>query len=374
MPRSSSTWLSSALCALLAGCLGEPGEGEGRLCLPPAFDGGQRLHRLRSVDVFWLELLLRQHEVCWRRPEREDEARVFLLGSSSVFGFPLPSDQTFAAAINRDSDPRDGTVHIYNLAMSFPYQLRDAMILDKALAYQPDLILYPMTLADFDHTAPVQWPALVRFFNSNHDAGLELLKLRPPGLLEPIERYRKSFERHEASWGMWSRLREIGGFVRVMAGEHAYRYATFLTGQPPLLPSAAAAAAAPAYDCAEVKLMATRQYWSWKRWNVLAYLEWMRERTGVEVAVVHWPISHDPRDDCYNALFTDRLVSEFESWLHEEAASRDIPLLDLRESLPSRSFFDTIHLNEQGHRQIAPLLHSFVLSVVRDRPREPKRE
>ncbi len=371
MRRSSFTWLSSALCALLAGCLGEPGGGEGRLCLPPAFDGGQRLHQLRSVDVFWLELLLRQHEVCWRRPEREDEARVFLLGSSSVFGFPLPSDQTFAAAINRDSDPRDGTVHIYNLAMNFPYQLRDAMILDQALAYQPDLILYPMTLAEFDHTAPVQWPALLRFFKSNHDTGLELLKLRPPGLLEPLERYRKSFERHEAGRERWSRLREIGVFVRVMAGQHAYRYATFLTGHSRPLPSAPAAAA---YDCAEVKLMETRQYWSWKRWNVLAYLEWMRERTGVEVAVVHWPISHDPRDDCYNARFTDRLVSEFESWLHKEAASRDLPLLDLRESVPSRSFFDTIHLNEEGHRQIAPLLHSFALSVLEDRTREPKRE
>jgi hypothetical protein len=374
MRLDSSTWLSSALCAfcvLLGGCLGKPGGDEARVCLPPVFDGGQRMHQLEAVDVFWLELLLRQHEVCWRRPDHPDEQRIFLLGSSSVFGFPLPVNQTFAASINRDFDESGGSAHIYNLAMNFPYQLRDAMILDQALSYRPDLILYPLTLAELEHSAPILWPALTRFFSSNYDTGLELLEQRPPGLLEPLEGYRKVFEARDTSWGPWSRLREIGGFTRVMAGEHALRYAAFLSGQAP---APASVDGDLSYDCAEVKLLAARHWWKWEQWNVLAYLEWIRERTGVEVAVVHWPLSHNPRGDCYNARFTNRLVMDFESWIHREARSRGIPLLDLRESLPNRSFFDTIHLNEQGHRLIAPRIQSFAMSVMEDRSRDAQRE
>ena len=156
-----------------------------------------------------------------------------------------------------------------------------------------------------------------------------------------------------------------------MAGEHALRYAAFLTGQSP---PPASADGDLSYDCSEVKLMAARHWWKWEQWNVLAFLEWIRERTGVEVALVHWPLSHNPRDDCYNARFTNRLVMDFESWIHREARSRGIPLLNLRESLPNQAFFDTIHLNEQGHRLIAPRIQSFVMSVMENPSRDSKRE
>ena len=46
-----------------------------------------------------------------------------------------------------------------------------------------------------------------------------------------------------------------------------------------------------------------------------------------------------------------------------------IPLLDLHESVPNEFFFDTVHLNERGHARIAPLIRSFVTSVMADRAR-----
>src|SRR6185436_10786557 len=52
-----------------------------RLCLPPVYEGGQRLHQMPAPSTSWLELALRQHEICWR--QSDDQVRVALLGASA---------------------------------------------------------------------------------------------------------------------------------------------------------------------------------------------------------------------------------------------------------------------------------------------------
>src|SRR2546426_105394 len=98
MRRSSSTWLFSAV--LLALTAARPVAAAPALCLPPVFDGGRRLHQMPAPRVYWLQLLLRQHELCWRPPARPDELRVVLGGNSAMFGFPLPVEETFGYLLN----------------------------------------------------------------------------------------------------------------------------------------------------------------------------------------------------------------------------------------------------------------------------------
>lgn len=124
-------------------------------CLPPVFDRGLRLHPLPNPQVFWLELLLRQHELCWRRPVTPDELRVAVFGSSAVYGYPLPPEEAFTALINERFVADDVPAHLFNLAFVASYQVRDALLIAQALAYQPDVIVYPVTLADFPHRAPL---------------------------------------------------------------------------------------------------------------------------------------------------------------------------------------------------------------------------
>src|SRR5689334_2010898 len=110
-------------------------------CLPPVFERGERLHGLPGPSVFWLELLLRQHEVC--RREVPGEVRIFLTGSSSVFGFPFPSKQTFAHRLNDSFAATGVPAHVFNLAFVNPYQVRDAVIISEARRFKPDILLYP---------------------------------------------------------------------------------------------------------------------------------------------------------------------------------------------------------------------------------------
>src|SRR5262249_40025164 len=111
-----------------------------RFCLPPVFDGGQRLHPVPVPSVLWLQLLLRTHELCWRQPANPNEAHIVIGGSSTVFGHPLPVEQTFESLLNQHFTEAGIDAHIFNLAFVFPYQLRDAVIFHALLPYQPDLI------------------------------------------------------------------------------------------------------------------------------------------------------------------------------------------------------------------------------------------
>ena len=47
------------------------------LCLPSLAEEGRRLHEMPSPSVYWLDLLLRQHEACWTADEPRERLRVF---------------------------------------------------------------------------------------------------------------------------------------------------------------------------------------------------------------------------------------------------------------------------------------------------------
>jgi hypothetical protein len=83
------------------------------------------------------------------RRKAPNEFRLILLGDSATWGFGLPADQMLSEQINRlNLQTCDGRViRAYNLAYPFSYPTRDLLLLDKAMDYQPDLVLWLITLS-----------------------------------------------------------------------------------------------------------------------------------------------------------------------------------------------------------------------------------
>ncbi len=80
-----------------------------------------------------------------------DEFRVFIIGDSSVWGFLLENKTTLVGALNAailktNSETR---VVFYNLGHPTISLTKDLMILDYAMQYDPDLIIWPVTLEAF---------------------------------------------------------------------------------------------------------------------------------------------------------------------------------------------------------------------------------
>ena len=89
-----------------------------------------------------------------------DEYRVLLIGDSSVWGTLLTPEQTLAGQLNASPIAACGkTVHAYNLGYPTMSLTKDLMILDQAIKYQPDLIIWLTTLEAFPNdkqfTSPI---------------------------------------------------------------------------------------------------------------------------------------------------------------------------------------------------------------------------
>ncbi len=118
--------------------------------------GRQRLpygddpQRSYNLNLYSLEAMFASH-VLAGATKPADEYRVFVIGDSSVWGFLLENKDTLVAQLNaarlHSADGR--RVVFYNLGHPTISLTKDLMILDEAMQYQPDLIIWPTTLEAF---------------------------------------------------------------------------------------------------------------------------------------------------------------------------------------------------------------------------------
>lgn len=109
--------------------------------------------------------LLAAHRIGEAKPA--GEYRVVLLGDESIAGWGVPDGDTLADELNELNLRKLGQrVVVYNLAYPQPSALRDLVILDAALAYEPDLIVWFVTPATLNN-APTPEEVNPAFYEVN---------------------------------------------------------------------------------------------------------------------------------------------------------------------------------------------------------------
>ena len=85
------------------------------------------------------------------QPKAEDEFRVILLGDSGIWGWFLKNEDTLANQLNgMGIETADGKqIKVYNLGYPIMSLSKDVLILSEAMKYDPDLIIWPVTLESF---------------------------------------------------------------------------------------------------------------------------------------------------------------------------------------------------------------------------------
>jgi len=104
-----------------------------------------------SVTVNSLDVMFASHEI-HGRPKTPDEYRIFVLGDSATWGWKLRPEETVVGAMNALGlvTPEGRTVRVYNLAYPKGSATRDLLLLDYAMRYQPDKVIW---LVSFDTLA-----------------------------------------------------------------------------------------------------------------------------------------------------------------------------------------------------------------------------
>lgn len=79
-------------------------------------------------------------------PKAPGEYRIVIIGDSSIWGTLLRADETLDAQLNQTQFACTGkTLRFYNLGYPHPSVLQDLYILNRALQYQPDMVIWPIT-------------------------------------------------------------------------------------------------------------------------------------------------------------------------------------------------------------------------------------
>lgn len=120
---------------------GQPGAD--RMTFPNAYVRGQ----------LPLEALLAQHEISYK-PKAPNEFRVIVLGDSGQWGYGLRPDERFAGQLAARGLQINGKRLVtYNLAYPGGYAPREAMILDAATKFYPDLVIWFVTANELESGA-----------------------------------------------------------------------------------------------------------------------------------------------------------------------------------------------------------------------------
>ncbi len=122
-----------------------------------------------SVMIDNVDPMLASHRIA--APKAQDEYRVVLLGDSSVWGENLRAYDIISEQWNRlHLRCGDKTIKVYDLGYPHPSVVKDLVILDKAVEYKPDLIIWFVTLNTLN---PRQ---INPFLEANRERVIDLLK------------------------------------------------------------------------------------------------------------------------------------------------------------------------------------------------------
>jgi len=114
---------------------------EGRDRLP----FGENPDRSYNLSLYNLDAMFASHKVSIK--SKENNFRVLLIGDSSIWGFLQKPAETLTGVLNDAFEHRD--IDVYNLGYPSISVLKDAQIIDQAMKYEPDLVIWFTTLEAF---------------------------------------------------------------------------------------------------------------------------------------------------------------------------------------------------------------------------------
>ena len=111
-----------------------------------------------NLSLFNLDAMFASHIIS-AGAKAADEYRVVIIGDSSTWGILLHPEDTLAGQLNSAGLTVCGkAVQVYNLGYPTISLTKDLMVLDYALHYHPDLIIWPMTLEAFPNDSQLTSP------------------------------------------------------------------------------------------------------------------------------------------------------------------------------------------------------------------------
>lgn len=318
---------------------------------------GEDPARSYNLSLWNLNAMLESHEVA--RPKAAGEFRVLVMGDSSVWGVLLRPDETLAAYLDAGgyATPDGRTMRFYNLGHPIMALTKDLMLLDAAMAYQPDLILWPVTLQSFPRGQQLEAPLV------QHNAAAVRRLIAAYGLaLDPADP--RLLDDSSLDRTIIGRRRDLADLLRLQL----YGAAWAATGIDQFYP--------------ETYEPRRSDFESDAAWQGLTpetglpedFLAWdvveaFFARAGdVPVLLVNEPVfisSGQNSDLRYNFWYPRWVYDAYRSRLFERSQADGWPVLDVWDAIAPDEFTDSpVHLTPAGSRRLADLIAPILLKIA----------
>ena len=324
----------------------------GRLRLPygelPSEDYNLTLNNIPAM--------LASHVVA--QPKADDEFRILVIGDSGTWGWLLENEDTLAGQLNRlGLETADGRrITAYNLGYPVLAVTKDLVLLDAAMPYEPDLILWPVTLDSFPIEKQLTHPLL-----QNN-----------PGRVRPlIAQYNLNLDPDDERFvdpNFWQRTitgrrRELADLLRLQG----YGVSWAATGIDQSRP-----------DEITLRRSDFDEDFSWQEFEAPATLRpedlsievlnaGVQMAGEIPVLIVNEPmfISDGENSDLrYNAFYPRWAYDQYRDLLAANATEEGWHYLDLWDQIPAQEFTDTpVHMSPVGTAQFAELLQPAILKL-----------
>lgn len=310
-----------------------------------------------SVSTNQLDALFLSHEVA-ANPAGENEFRVFVFGDSSVWGFLLPKEQTLTGLINQmELKSADGrTIRAYNLGYPTISLTKDLLLIEKSMAYQPDMVVWIVTLEAFPVEKQIFTP---------------LVQENPVEVRDLIQNYQLSLDTQSEgfvspSWmdrTIFKQRRPFADLLRLQV----YGVLWAATGVDQDIPESYTAlqvdydAEDSYYDFSAPELEETGMAWDVLEAGVSAAGD-------VPVLIVNEPIyisDGENSDIRYNFFYPQWAYDDYRSKLQGIVDINGWNYLDLWDTISPDDFTNTaIHVNAHGSLVIADAVADKISSIV----------
>ncbi len=136
----------------------------GRLRLPYGEDPAKDY----NLSLYNIPAMFHSHVLM--RPKADDEFRVLVIGDSATWGWFLQNQDTLAGRLSVGGYRTEGGKRLvfYNLGYPVMSLTKDLMLLDEAMHYQPDMVLWPVTMASFVRSRQLAHPLLTHNLGRAH--------------------------------------------------------------------------------------------------------------------------------------------------------------------------------------------------------------
>ncbi|MBE7532049.1 MAG: hypothetical protein HS099_20230 [Ardenticatenaceae bacterium] len=294
-----------------------------------------------NLSLNSLPALFASHQL--HQPKAADEFRVILLGDSGIWGWFLQNDETLAGQLNAMGiEMADGRrLIVYNLGYPIISLSKDLLLLDEAMRYDPDLILWPVTLESFalpkqlDHPILQHNPARLRSLIAAYGLHLDA---HDPRFVEP-DFWHSSLIGQRRALADWLRLQQVGvvwaatGIDQAIPAEIPLRQSDF--------------AADVSWQTFDTETTLTSNDLAF---DVLA--AGLRRAGNVPVLIINEPIFISKGENShlrYNLWYPRWAYDQYRALLAQTMLAAERPYLDLWDAVLAAEFTDSpVHLTPAG--------------------------